>query len=80
MNSKTYLNVSQDCFNVLLAQCKANGVTVDGDTLNTHGVTVAYAYANDILTLTIKAKHFPASLVSNSDIFTKIEQVAGLKA
>jgi hypothetical protein len=80
MNTKSYNNITLIQLNDLLAKAKSSGVSINGNELSTHGVTIVYAYNDTTLTLTIKVKHFPSSFVSNTDIFKQIEKAAGLNA
>lgn len=81
-SSVTYQGITPAKFDTLMSEAKANGISSDGKTLSAHGVTIAYNYdaSKNMLALTIQRKGFPASLVSNSDIFKQIEKAAGLNA
>lgn len=81
-NSVTYQNISPAQFDTLMSEAKANGISTDGQTLSAHGVTLVYNYdaSKNMLVLTIQHKGFPASFVSDGDIFKQIEKAAGLNA
>ncbi len=80
--TKTYANVTPAQYGQLMTEIKQNGATVDANLIHYKGVTMSYTYhsVNQVLTLTLENKHFPASLMSDEAIFEKIEENSGVKA
>lgn len=80
--TKTYANVTPAQYEQLMTEIKQNGAAVDANLIHYKGVTMSYTYqsVNEVLTLTIESKHFPASLMSDEAIFEKIEENARLTA
>ncbi len=85
MTTRTYKNVTPARYTQLLSQAFAGGATATeqqpgtSSTITAHGVTAEYSYdsADQILTVSITHKSFPASLVPDSTIFTELEKQAG---
>lgn len=80
--TKTYASVTPAHYEELMNSVKRNGATVDANLIHYKGVTMSYTYqsVNQVLTLTIEGKRFPASLMSDEAIFEKIEENARLTA
>lgn len=80
--TKTYASVTPAQYGQLMTEIKQNGATVDANLIHYKGVTMSYTYqsVNQVLTLTIEGKHFPANLMSDEALFEKIEENARLTA